>query len=859
MKRLLSLLVSLFYSGLSWADAINITNPNEATDLSIGYLGQIFGTVGNVLHGSSGDMLGQMFYKFNQGIFVVAGSLLAYTTVTMVLKGATEGSMFGQGKGTNWITILRIPVGMALLIPIPTTGYEAYQSLVMSVVIQGVNLADSTWSWALGYLNNGGVMYLPPSTARAIGMKNKEPLENLAKATLASMTCMELSNIANYVSPYNNNPDSSAQPQPRYAFQIDNAGYNFMFPGLGNTPGEDVTINTASCGGINWDVGTVCSQPKQSDPNGPTVCSMSQAASQQVIFDVQSVAKTAACNIALSTTGYCEGQEAQSYGDLIKVAASAIVNGMVDYQNLMMPVINMKQQDAVASYKKFIKNAQMQGWIMAGRYYWDIAMLNDEYAGITSGELPTPKTTPIPSTTTDANPNVNSAMKKFMDDTTGSGNPCTGIYLSDQVNCLFDQYFNTQNSAQNRQQNYQGPSLGGLQAVLTGFLGPLASLLLLFSTLNVNPILFIHNLGLSLLGLAGSLWVGTAITLFGLYVAAYFCSGQLPFGQAIAGVMDWLKPILMAIVTALFSTGLILAYYVPLYPYIIYTFASIGWFITVIEAMVAAPLVCLGFTHPEGHDFLGRAEQGLMLLLSVFLRPVLLVIGLISAMILSYVALLLLNTGYVGVIVSLYGNPNYDGTANGSLLGNATEIGRVQALQGFQSWGLAGAGGSILMAIVVGPTLLMIFTMMVYMIIQQCFSLIHVLPENIMDWIGAPKAQTHIGQMAQQMEASAGKFGDTAGGIGKQSMDTGRGALGQKIESDAKTKQAGEDRAASAQANADAMKGGDGTSGTSKGSGGGGGGGGGGAPGGGGGGGGAPGGGGGGGGGAGAGAGPGTV
>ena len=103
MKRLLSLLVSLFYSGLSWADAINITNPNEATDLSIGYLGQIFGTVGNVLHGSSGDMLGQMFYKFNQGIFVVAGSLLAYTTVTMVLKGATEGSMFGQGKGTNMV------------------------------------------------------------------------------------------------------------------------------------------------------------------------------------------------------------------------------------------------------------------------------------------------------------------------------------------------------------------------------------------------------------------------------------------------------------------------------------------------------------------------------------------------------------------------------------------------------------------------------------------------------------------------------------------------------------------------------------------------------------------------------------
>ena len=47
-------------------------------------------------------------------------------------------------------------------------------------------------------------------------------------------------------------------------------------------------------------------------------------------------------------------------------------------------------------------------------------------------------------------------------------------------------------------------------------------------------------------------------------------------------------------------------------------FREIGYFILVIEAMIAAPLVAMAIAHPEGHDILGKAEASVLLFLSIF-------------------------------------------------------------------------------------------------------------------------------------------------------------------------------------------------------------------------------------------------
>lgn len=84
----------------------------------------------------------------------------------------------------------------------------------------------------------------------------------------------------------------------------------------------------------------------------------------------------------------------------------------------------------------------------------------------------------------------------------------------------------------------------------------------------------------------------------------------------------------------MFVAGVLLAYYVPTIPFLIWTAALIGWFIVVIEALVAAPLWVLGISRVDGGEgFLGQSGQtGLFLFLSVLTRPFGMLFGLCIAM-----------------------------------------------------------------------------------------------------------------------------------------------------------------------------------------------------------------------------------
>src|SRR3990167_2455022 len=160
MKKWFYSLLLFFMTGSAFADtAINNATVDPAvtnhTDLSINFLDQIFGTVGNTLHGTTGQMLGHLFYKFNQGIVIVAGIWLVYTVFTVVIRSAQEGSFMGANKNVA-LTFLKIALGFSLLIPSPATGYSLLQDVVMKVVVAGVGLADATWRTGLQYVGDGG-------------------------------------------------------------------------------------------------------------------------------------------------------------------------------------------------------------------------------------------------------------------------------------------------------------------------------------------------------------------------------------------------------------------------------------------------------------------------------------------------------------------------------------------------------------------------------------------------------------------------------------------------------------------------------------------------------------------------------
>lgn len=221
----------------------------------------------------------------------------------------------------------------------------------------------------------------------------------------------------------------------------------------------------------------------------------------------------------------------------------------------------------------------------------------------------------------------------------------------------------------------------------------------------VNPIVCLGNMGTSL--------VNYVMDFIPVGITAALFSAFMPMTTTVLVAM---APFTVSMVLAFFSVGMITAYYIPLVPYIAFLTGVIAWFIAVIEAMVAAPLVALGVVYPEGHEVLGKSEPGFMILLNVFLRPCMMIIGFILGISLSYVSIWVLNAGFQNAQAFFEGS------------------------QGIQYISFAG------MLTIFYST--MIYTMLYLTLVQKAFSLIYILPDGILRWIGG-QSESIGGQAAQ--------------------------------------------------------------------------------------------------------------
>ena len=126
--------------------------------------------------------------------------------------------------------------------------------------------------------------------------------------------------------------------------------------------------------------------------------------------------------------------------------------------------------------------------------------------------------------------------------------------------------------------------------------------------------------------------------------------------------------IVMAVMPVMIVSNL-LSIWVPMLPPIVFFLAVIGWVIAVIEAMIASPLILLGMTFPQGHDFLGSSQQALILLLGVFVRAPLIIIGFFAGMLILQITMVFLSVGVVPLVLNTFSGEYYDATtANAFML-----------------------------------------------------------------------------------------------------------------------------------------------------------------------------------------------
>ena len=175
---------------------------SECTDTTVHILHKIFGDVVPALVAGadpatvdkSTNIIASMLYVFNNGVLIVGSIIVGYVIIVGMVSTASDGEALGK----NWSTIftpLRTVVGAAILLP-TDSGYSFIQHFVMMLAMWAIGFANSIHSTGMKTgveLQGLGPKHMLSSSANA---SNKFGLRAFANAYLPIAHCKKAINTA---------------------------------------------------------------------------------------------------------------------------------------------------------------------------------------------------------------------------------------------------------------------------------------------------------------------------------------------------------------------------------------------------------------------------------------------------------------------------------------------------------------------------------------------------------------------------------------------------------------------------------------------------------------------------------------
>ncbi len=240
---------------------------------------------------------------------------------------------------------------------------------------------------------------------------------------------------------------------------------------------------------------------------------------------------------------------------------------------------------------------------------------------------------------------------------------------------------------------------GGLAAMRTSnaHLHPLAQLVMVGKGL-------VDSAVTNLAGSTGSAFLGGMASAMGGYDKS-------------AAVLNAASEVLLSTAFMGLTAGFVLYYILPFLPFVYFYFAIANWLKTIFEAMVGVPLWALAHLRIDGDGLPGdSAQSGYFLILEIFIRPILIVVGLVAAIIIFSTQVRVLNLLWDLVVANTAGHTP---TGNDILgMSNATDA-RFQR------------------SVVDQFFFTVIYTIVCYMMALASFKLIDKIPDNILRWAGS--------------------------------------------------------------------------------------------------------------------------
>ena len=689
-----------------------------ADDVSVGMLKSIFGPVVDVLISgadpntvsAASSVIATLFGYFNSGILVVAAVIAGYVMSMGAINTATDGEAFGKAWSAVW-TPVRFVGGGAVLLP-SASGYSFIQMIVLMLSIWGAGFASNLYSLAMsmGVISPAGIVKSSGNVGGELYGLREFATQYVAVAYCARSTNLTFADPGAGTTPAvaaDATMSGSATKWDKQSSSGLSTEYTFYV--------RDRNPVTNLGGGAPF-CGTVSLKVYSPDPEAAKDTTGTQAAIDSIRAAVSAAKVQAASDLMVDIDNWVATWPANISAPGWDQVNSSTLNTLVDTRNAqVVAALQASMTGGEANVNSSVQayaNALVQGgWAMAGGWYQRVGAIRRQLNEVAGGN---------PGTVTA--PNFYALHKGAQADLVSAS--VNTISETIQAKSAAASGFESKNFAEIGgvvpTDSASSLSVGAIKEdmnarfdTVTNRIQKWLVSILLGSDSDVDAVSRMKMSGdvLTLIDAeinAGLIAMRTASTT--LQVVAAGVDSLSPVNiktyEAANALDGWLEKVPGALLTRMLSFVEPLAFYfgvfLPALPYSIFMLVVVGWVLAVFQTMLAAPLWVIMHMRPS-QTFVGSEAQGYILLLALFVRPALAVIGLFAAMLIA--------NPVVDYIVKAFF------TTSGAISSSTTLSWFAGIFQFF--WTLSAFGLLLL------PTLYTIY------------SLSQVLPDHVLKWISA--------------------------------------------------------------------------------------------------------------------------
>ena len=595
---------------------------------------------------ADGVGLGEMLRYFSAAVLVVVGVVLLY----QVLFAVVETGRTGEGRLTGW-QVMRLVIGVALIFPLPGTGLGPGQHIFLGMIDVGGSIASGVWSRVSTLLVGGG------STGP---VKVPESHKDVVGKMLLVQTCM-----------YLHNEVASA------------AGHGAYIEVVRKVTDEKVEYRYED----KW-------EQYRYRPCGSVVVSRLQSTDNPGAVILADAHYEAVSNARFQTALKAAARE---LGDVFlpnKPTSGLLLPEVNEwlartelaamYERALQTQVGRAGEASRAALDEALKEAvEAEGWLAAASYFSVIsrnqAQFYDALAAVPEVTVGGDWWGSVFGRTVDVWTTAGPALEEWLARSAEVGP--SGRVTSMRANTassLFDllDFFPVDLAIRiddaRPLESMVGMGHTMLNAGLTVIVGGGIGSVLTSAAWVPGRIAALAGKGVSKLGGAAE-WAGASAE--GLWKFVHFVAWALVIG------------------------GVVLAYVVPLIPFLRFLFGVVSWVISVVEGLVAVPLFLALQVGGESKGLVSQASKGgYLLVLHAVIRPALMVVGLVF--------------GYF-IFVAAIGLFNWMFASHLEGIGNATSMGLVTLIVG-----------------------LGVYTIVAFGIANASFKAIEVVPGEVMRWLG---------------------------------------------------------------------------------------------------------------------------